>query len=400
MDATKMARVRELEQKLGDIFKRYPPSGEIPPAIAAEARRHLDEINSLLDRDGKALQNEWQDTDHYLNAPVNRPRQPGGDGGGGGGGLFGTPYTGKDIGTLFTESKAFRNFDAGQRQSPTADIEVKALLNTTGWLPESPRLGRIEPGVSPPLTVLDLFNPGRTTFNSVPYMRETTSTSGAVETAEGGTKGESTLAFTLVDCPVRTIATVLPITNQLLEDVSACRDYVNGRLGYFVRRRLDLQLLAGDGIAPNLLGIASTPSVQTQAKGADPAFDAIMKAITKIQVNGGYEPTGIAIHPNDWESIKLTRTADGIYILAHPAEARATGLWSLPVVSTTACTENTAIVGAFKTAAQPFFRSDLQIAVSDSHSDFFIRNQLMIRAEIRIALAVFRPEAFCMVSGV
>jgi len=39
-------------------------------------------------------------------------------------------------------------------------------------------------------------------------------------------------------------------------------------------------------------------------------------------------------------------------------------------------------------------------SASDSHSDFFIYNKLMVRAEIRVALAVFREEAFCQVMGV
>jgi hypothetical protein len=44
-------------------------------------------------------------------------------------------------------------------------------------------------------------------------------------------------------------------------------------------------------------------------------------------------------------------------------------------------------------------RSTMEIAISDSHDDYFAKNLLLIRAELRAALAVFRPSAFCAVSG-
>ena len=392
MDYVQRERAVVLADEVAGLLKRYP--NDAPPAILASIRAKMDELEKLTGgRHMDEIRAEHEGIRSYLHDPVNRPPQPGGEGRGSGSG-------GKDIGSAFVESKSFRLFDKGNKQSPTCDLELKTLLNTTGWQPESQRLPRIEPGASPPLGVLDLFNPGTTSYNSVNFMRETTTTSGAAEVAEGELKAESTLAFTEIDSPVRTIATLLPITVQLLEDVSACRDYVNGRLGYFVRQRLAQQLLAGDGAAPNLRGILNVVGVQTQAKGADPAFDAIHKGIVKVQVNSGYDPTGIAMHPNDYQDIRLTRTADGIYIMGNPADVGTPRLWGLPVVQTLACTEGTAIVGAFKTAAQPFFRSDLQIAISDSHADYFIYNKLMIRAELRVALCCFQPLAFCLVSGI
>jgi hypothetical protein len=41
----------------------------------------------------------------------------------------------------------------------------------------------------------------------------------------------------------------------------------------------------------------------------------------------------------------------------------------------------------------------MRFKVSDSHSDYFIKNLLAILAEIRAALVVFRASAFCEVTG-
>ena len=46
----------------------------------------------------------------------------------------------------------------------------------------------------------------------------------------------------------------LPVTDELLADVSGIQGYVNSRLQTMIRLRLDTQVLSGDGTAPNLEG--------------------------------------------------------------------------------------------------------------------------------------------------
>jgi HK97 family phage major capsid protein len=395
MDPAKREKAIALGDELGQLFRRYPVAADMPVTVQREIEGKMAELTSLTEgRHLDDLRAEHSQVDRYLNEPVGRPPQPGGDGGG-----SAARYSGKSVGELFVESKAFRNYDPARRSGPSAEISLKALLSSTEWVPEAPRIGRIEPAVSPPLRVLDLFATGNTSYNTVPYMEETTSNGGAAEVAEGEEKPESELGFTEKSSPVQTVATLLPITNQLLEDVGAARSYVDMRLAYFVRARLDSQLLNGDGSAPNLRGILHVVGLQTQAKGSDPTPDAMGKAMDLVRVNGGYEPTAVIMHPSDWQDIRHLRTADGQYIWGNPADASPARIWGLPVAVTTAIAEHTALVGAFSTAAMIFYRSNLAIALSDSHSDFFIKNKVMLRAELRVALACFRPAAFCQVTG-
>jgi HK97 family phage major capsid protein len=192
----------------------------------------------------------------------------------------------------------------------------------------------------------------------------------------------------------------LPITNALLEDVAACSAYVDQRLSTFVKQRLDSQLLNGTGVAPLLMGLCNVVGVQSHVLGADPVPDGIAKGMDLVRVGGGYEPDAVVMHPNDWQAVRLLRTADGIYIWGSPADKGSASIWGLPVVVTSAITEGTALVGAFRQACQLFVRSDMAIAISDSHSDFFIKNKVMLRAEMRAAFAIYRPTAFCKVTGV
>jgi HK97 family phage major capsid protein len=56
----------------------------------------------------------------------------------------------------------------------------------------------------------------------------------------------------------------------------------------------------------------------------------------------------------------------------------------------------TAIVGNFKQAASIFRRGGITVEATNSHSDLFVKDISVIRAEERLALAVYRPQAFCV----
>ena len=76
-----------------------------------------------------------------------------------------------------------------------------------------------------------------------------------------------------------------------------------------------------------------------------------------------------------------------------PAQRR---LWGLQVVESANIAAKTALVGD-GTMAAVVDRNQARIYTTDSHSDYFIRNILVILAEERVALPVFRPAAFASV---
>ena len=114
-----------------------------------------------------------------------------------------------------------------------------------------------------PLGVRDVFGSSTTTASQVRYVVEGTATNAAAGVAEAGTKPESTIAMSEVVEPVKKIATVLPISDELLEDAASVQTYLNGRLTLFVSLEEERQLLRGAG-TNELVGIfgrsASTPT--------------------------------------------------------------------------------------------------------------------------------------------
>jgi HK97 family phage major capsid protein len=107
-----------------------------------------------------------------------------------------------------------------------------------------------------------------------------------------------------------------------------------------------------------------------------------------------FPSTGIVLHPSDWAAIELTKDKNGGYIFANPQNLATPVLWGRPVVPTQAMTVDTALVGAFRLGAQLFDREDANVVISTENQDDFIRNMITIRAEERLALAVYRPQAF------
>ncbi len=308
----------------------------------------------------------------------------------------------KTMGDLFIDSVAYTGWRPGQKQGPSAELNIsmKNLFETaTGWAPADIRGPRVVDYATRPLAVAELLPQSTTTAASIVYMEETLFSNSAAEVAEGGAKPEVSLGLEEVVEPVRKIAAFLPVTEEQLADVPQARAYINNRLGFMVRQRLDSQILVGDGTAPNLSGIEDRSGVQSQALGGDNVPDAVYKAMTKIRVGAFSEPNAAIFHPNDWQTVRLLKTSDGLYIWGAPMDAGPERIWGIRVVQTVAQTENTALVGDFQQSSL-VIRSGVDIRITDSHDDWFIYNKLAVVAEMRAALAVYRPAAFCKVTGI
>jgi HK97 family phage major capsid protein len=267
-----------------------------------------------------------------------------------------------------------------------------------------------DPIVIPPMRtnrVRDLF-PSRTTSAAViEYFRMTgfTNNAAAVSERTGTTftaKPQSSFTFVGEQAPVRTLAHWEAAHRNVLADEPQLRSIIDNELLYGLRLQEDAQILTGDGVGENLTGILATSGIQTYNWSAgvvgDNKADAIRRAAT-LSFLAYYEPTGVVLHPNDWEDIELSKDDNGQYLVAvSVAMGGEPKLWRIPVVDTPAMTEGQALVGAFGTGAQLYDREQASIRISEQHADFFVRNAIVVLAEQRLALAVKRPEAFVKVS--
>ena len=263
--------------------------------------------------------------------------------------------------------------------------------------------------------VRDLFPSRTTTAAIIEYFRMTGFTNNAAAVAERSSDGstfaakqQSSFTFVGEQAPVRTLAHWEAAHRNVLADEPQLRSIIDNELMYGLRLQEDAQILSGSGTGENLTGILNTTGIQTYnwSSGAysatpglsDTKADALRRAAT-LSFLAYYEPTGVVLHPNDWEDIELSKDGNGAYVVAvSVALGGEQRLWRIPVVDTPAIAEGTALVGAFGTGAQIYDRESPSIRISEQHSDFFVRNAIVILAEQRLALAVKRPEAFVEVT--
>jgi len=323
----------------------------------------------------------------------------------------------KSVGQLFTETDAYKNYVGKGVKGIDSKVETKTTLTTTGYPPETLRQpGILETALRDPNAVISLFDVINTDQNAFSYLEETTFTNNAAEAAEGSAVGEAALAFTERTEAIRKMGVFIPVTDELLADEAGIQGYLNSRLQTMIRLRLDSQLLSGDGTAPNIEGIldAGKSSVGSSDfnsySGNLGRIGALYNAITDIRVNAFTEPDAIIMHPNDWNQIVTSVGADfagtsgqgyaeksPLFVAAGGMGAGpAASIWGLKVIPTTAISNNTVLVGKFGggEAANVVMRQGIELAVTDSHSDFFIKNQLAIRATMRVGFPVYRQAAF------
>ena len=305
------------------------------------------------------------------------------------------------LGKMVVESEAYKNRIGKDFELELPEVDVKTLFQTSaGFAPESLRTGKVVPYAARRVTVPDLIPQTSTSQAAIKYMEETTFTNAAAPRSEGGAYAESALAYTERSVTVESIGHFIPVTDEQLEDVPQMRSILDGRLIYMVMLALEGQLITGDGNTPNLDGLLNKSGVGSQAKGEDSVPDAIYKAMTTVRSSGFAEPSGMIIHPNDWQAVRLLTTTDGLYIWGNPSEAGPERIWGLPLAITTAITENTGLLGDFPLFSELFIRRGVVIESSKSHSDYFVKGKQAIRAGIRAALAIYRPAAFCKVTGI
>lgn len=311
------------------------------------------------------------------------------------------PAQAKSLGQLFVESAAYKGY-AGGGIGPVHEargFDAKTLFQTSaGWAPETTRTGKVLFSAQNEPVVADLIPKTTTNETAVVYMEETTFTNAAAERSEAGAYAESAFALTERTSTVRMIGHFLPVSDEQLRDVARIQDYINNRMTLGLNLRLDTQLVTGDGNAPNLSGLL-TAVTQTQAKGADPVPDAVYKGIVKCRVTGKARPNAVLFHPNDWQDIRLLRTADGVYLWGSPADPGPERIWGLGVVQSTDMAENTALVGDFS-YTELAMRQGIEFQITNSHDTYFINGKQAIRCGFRAAFIVYRAAAFCEVTGI
>lgn len=379
---------------------RETPADQRSDTWDREVRYGVAEVNSL---DAELKAHSVPEVDHQRDS-----RGPGA--------AFDSPQQYRSPGQSFIESDEYSGRRDGRSSEYVVQGGVRNLLDSGIDPSGGPASGLFAPVGTPlppqvrqrRLFVRDLLTVVPTTLNSVPYIREknvVTNELGMGTVAEGAAKPEVVIEFDRDDAPIRKIAGWIPVTSEIMDDAPTLRGYIDARLGYMVAIKEEQQVLNGSGTSPQLKGIRNFSGVQTQAavypavtSGTPADVPATIGLALGLVENVDGDADAIVMTPADfWQGLTTrylnqfdgTEDSHNVSLNANPRN-----LWGYPVVTTRAATTDEALVGSFRMGATLFDRQQTVIKTTDSHSDYFTLNKLVVLAEERVGLAVNRPDFF------
>lgn len=419
-----------LAQKLDAIDKFWTDTASIEAKdFTNEQKQTIDTLN----KEAQALNDEIEEAKGYdaerakqtamraaLNQPTGRPE-------------FGdtdprTRVEGfKSFGEMFVNSQEFKDFQKqlgitgpgheladGMKIHMEKGVEIKALVITggtpgTSGLNSGGALVRRDydttvPLPLRPLTIRQMISVGQTSSNLIEYVAEVSKTRAAAIVAEAtstttGLKPESELHWEVRQTAVKTLAVGMPITRQILADAPQLQGDINDFLFQDLDLILEEEIISGAGGAGHFTGLENTPGItpHTAVSGDTDMLSTSRKAKTTSVVVARAQSTGWLMNPYDWETIDLIRNAAaGTFYFGGPTVMGVQQLWGIPVFESEVIPRGTAYTGDLK-QMKIYDRESNVLRISDSHSDYFMRNILQVLAEMRAAFAVRRPAAIVKV---
>lgn len=306
-----------------------------------------------------------------------------------------------DFVTTLCDLQDFKSFQTGNATSfkATLDLGLKSVITNDsgspaehdGVLAQPTRWPGIiatpsrEPRLSDVIPVLP------TGSASVEITREAAwANASASQQGEGAEKAESSIEFELLTSPVRTIASTIEVSQQVLADQPALEAYLRGRLTDGLVRELERQIISGDGSSYSMTGLldASNHVAYTPGTGED-RLASIRKARAQLLAND-YPASVVILNPNDAAEIDLLRDDQGGYLSGEPRGTDPASLWGLRVLESPAMTEGSFAVSDFATSSVIWDRQNATVEAFVS-ADLAKRNLVLMRAELRAAFSVLLP---------
>jgi len=378
-----LSTIKETVQNMGaDLLAKVDAGGEVTSSLKEATDKALSELGAVTTRIGELEKRAANEKDAVEDG-----------------------Y--KSLGDMVIESAAYKagTLTGASRGSIRVQADRAAITSADSTAGAGRSVGTsLIPGARVPgifgiperqMTIRDLLLPGQTASNNVEYVKETGFTNAAAPVAETTQKPYSDLTFNMASAPVRTLAHLFKASRQILDDAPALKSYIDGRARYGLRFVEENQLLNGSGTGQNIFGLVpqATAFAPAFTPADETAIDRLRLAVLQV-VLAEYPATAFVLNPIDWAAIELTKDAGGNYIIGNPQGSLTPTLWNLPVVSTQAMAAGEFLTGAFSYGAQIFDRMEIEVLLSSENDKDFELNMLTIRAEERLALAVYRPESF------
>lgn len=216
--------------------------------------------------------------------------------------------------------------------------------------------------------------------------------------AAGTTKPSTGYIGTAKDAPVRKIAGLLDVQDELMDDVVGFRAWIAYELPKAYLDAEDLQIYKGDGTGDNILGLWYQAGNQSFPQGSVTAagntIDKVMAGITQVR-KLKRATSAVVLSPVAWQEVFINKGDEAMY--TYPIILDANGVMRIggvPIYWSNVFEDGEGLVGDFARGTAIFQRKAMNIGYFEQNKDNVETNTVTIRIEGRLALPIFYPEAF------
>lgn len=255
----------------------------------------------------------------------------------------------------------------------------------------------------------NILSTGRMTTSDYHYLREVGG-EGDVSpwTENSGKKQQIDLDYIEKIAPSQYIAGYVNISRKALDDVTALRSSLAGRLSEKYLVAEDNQVLNGNGTPPQLEGILQVATPYDEGNGYTRLVQRMIDAAGQLEegtggLTEGFFADGYILKPRDWALIANTVSNGPEQVFTLPGlgiVSMSNGILYLngvPVYKMNGMPNDPSrqfLVGDWTMGAQLLIREDPTVEFSYENEDNFVQNKITVRVEGRVALPIYYSEAF------
>ena len=382
MDALK----KEMEAKVGTEVV-----DELKKQFGELKEKHVEQLEKAMEEQGKTLA-DLRKSNAALEAPKNMSEE-----------LKHVWNAKKDEIASFIDGKS-KGFNLELKTEVTrASVADNTMAHFVEGVGQIPRRSN---------AIIDLFSVGTVSPNSngvVRYWEQNSQTDNAANIAESAAYPESAIDWIERTLPVEKIGDSIPVTREALEDV----DFVGSEIRNFLLKNVDLrcdqQALLGTGAANQLTGvdtIAPNWAAGNFAASIDDAsiYDVISTGLVQIAnagQNNAFVPNAIIMNPEDAELMRLTKDADGNYVMPMWMTQDGMSVRGVRIIENQLVPQDEAYIGDF-TFGTMFGMGGVTLDVATQHGTDWLEDVTRLKASVRKALVIRNVHygAFLHIDGI
>lgn len=306
------------------------------------------------------------------------------------------------LGARVVADAGFLEFAAGKGKGFSVTLADPSPVGTGSTVdskvyPDQRVQGIIGIGTAP-LTFEDTIHHSPTSNKAIVYSREKKYVNNAAEVVNGvDSVPQSEIEFDTQTANVKDIGNCFIVTKDLMEDSQALADYINFRVQYGVKQRVESQLLNGDGTNANLSGLLVTGNYTPH--GFDP--DTNPEITNQVDLIGfaalavksvGLTPNVTIMNPVDYFKLRCLKDSNGRYLFSDPMAPSNRPIWDTYVVESSAMPKGKFLTLDTNMACMIYDRKETVVEFGYEDGNNFRKGLVTIKADRRLAFAIERPS--------